>query len=137
MPLSYTKRQHYTCGKTYFVRPTFDYYTTTTLPPQKHLCALNSAMFIDFFQLKCFLVNKSINAFILLFNSRLFLCPFRFSNISMPHWTVLSLYSTNKLVQETHRVVDRGILSHISNMTFQFWTVLGSVGCREIKCKLS
>ena len=28
-----------------------------------------------------------------------------------------------------HRVVDRGILSHI----FEFWTVLGSQGCREKK----
>ena len=31
----------------------------------------------------------------------------------------------------SHRVVDRGILSHISDMNFQFWAVLGRRGCRE------
>ena len=30
----------------------------------------------------------------------------------------------------THRVVDRGILSHISNMNFQFFPVLGSQACK-------
>ena len=34
-------------------------------------------------------------------------------------------------VSLNHRVVDRGILSHISNMNFQFLAVLGSPGCRE------
>mgnify|MGYP001194092638 CR=1 FL=1 len=32
-----------------------------------------------------------------------------------------------------HRIVDRGILSHVSSMNFQFWAVLGSQGCREKK----
>ena len=35
--------------------------------------------------------------------------------------------------RRTHRVVERGILSHISNMNFQFWAVLGSRDCRERK----
>ena len=30
-----------------------------------------------------------------------------------------------------HRVLDRGILSHIYNVSFQFRAVLGSQGCRE------
>ena len=32
---------------------------------------------------------------------------------------------------EEHRVVDRGISSHISNIDFQLWAVLGCRGCRE------
>ena len=34
-----------------------------------------------------------------------------------------------------HRLVDRGILSHISIMNFQFRAVWGSRGCREKKIK--
>ena len=35
------------------------------------------------------------------------------------------------LIVSTEYIVNRGILSHISNMNIQFWAVLGSQGCRE------
>ena len=35
------------------------------------------------------------------------------------------------LADSGHRIVDRGVLSHISNMNFQFWAVWGSWGCRD------
>ena len=35
----------------------FDYYTTTSLPPQKHLCTLSSAVFIDSFFQNIFFLN--------------------------------------------------------------------------------
>ena len=43
-----------------------------------------------------------------------------------------------KIPPGPHRLVERGILSHISNMNFQFWSaVLGSWGCREKKIQTS
>ena len=41
------------------------------------------------------------------------------------------------LQDEDHRVVDRGILSHIYNMNIQFLAALGSRGCREKKIQTS
>ena len=43
------------------------------------------------------------------------------------------IFLTHSYPRRSHRVVDRDILSHISNMNFQFWAVLGSRGCREKK----
>ena len=45
---------------------------------------------------------------------------------------VVKLSLCNPYMTESHRV-DRGILSHISNINFQFWAVLGSRSCRGKK----
>ena len=44
----------------------------------------------------------------------------------LKNWALLEKVGNNQKVL-MHRVVDRGILSHISNMNFQFWAVLGSL----------
>ena len=45
-------------------------------------------------------------------------------------WCVQSCYTMN-WGKCTEYIVDRGIVSHISNMNIQFWASLGSRGCRE------
>ena len=41
-----------------------------------------------------------------------------------------------KSIDYIHRLENRCVLRHISNMKIQSWTVLGSQGCREKKSKL-
>ena len=37
----------------------------------------------------------------------------------------------NATHSENHRIADKGILSHIYDINFQFWAVLGTLGCKE------